>query len=83
MGVLFYVISYVPCVSQGRLGLTLTLLVAWIGANHANHTFAADDLAIPAHLLYRGCNFHSFLLSLIKALHHSNSSAPNADTQVI
>jgi len=22
--------------------------MAWIGANHTHHTFAADDLAVPA-----------------------------------
>jgi hypothetical protein len=34
---------------QGEL--TLALLVAGVGAEHANHALAADDLAVAAHLL--------------------------------
>jgi len=42
--------------------LTLTLLVARIGTDHSHHAFAADDLAIAAHLLDRRCDFHASLL---------------------
>jgi hypothetical protein len=41
---------------------TLALLVARVGANHAHHTIAADDLAIAAHLLDGSSNFHGLLL---------------------
>jgi hypothetical protein len=40
---------------------TLTLLVAAISANDAYGTIAANDLAVSAHFLYRGTNFHHFL----------------------
>jgi hypothetical protein len=46
----------------GEPQLTLTLLVARIGANHTHHTFAADDLAVPANAPYRSQNFHYLLL---------------------
>ena len=36
--------------------------MAWIGANHAHHPFAADDLAVPADAPYRSQNFHYLLL---------------------
>jgi hypothetical protein len=31
------------------LELTLTLLMTRVGANHAHHTIAANDLAVPTH----------------------------------
>jgi hypothetical protein len=43
---------------------TLALLVARVSTNHPNHTFAADDLAVTAHLLDRSSDFHGLLLDL-------------------
>jgi hypothetical protein len=36
---------------QSALGLALALFVAGVGTNNANHTFAANHLAIAAHFL--------------------------------
>jgi len=46
----------------------LALLVARIGADHTNHTLAADDLAVAAHFLDRCRDFHRLLLDLFNAL---------------
>jgi hypothetical protein len=37
---------------------TLTLLVARLAANDANHALALDDPALATNLLYRGLNTH-------------------------
>ena len=42
----------------------LALLVTRVGADHTHHTIAADDLAVPAHLLDRCGDFHGLLLVL-------------------
>jgi hypothetical protein len=41
--------------------LSLPLLVLGVVANHPNHTFAADDLALVADLSNAGSDFHFFL----------------------
>ena len=55
----------VLCLLRGaQPGSALALLVARVGADHAHHALAADDLAIAAHLL-DGCGyFHDLLLDL-------------------
>ena len=40
----------------------LTLLVTRVGADHAHHALAADDLAVAAHLLDGSGDFHGLLL---------------------
>jgi hypothetical protein len=46
----------------------LTLLVTRVGADHTNHTLAAHDLAIAAHLLDGSGDFHGLLrLTLLGA----------------
>src|SRR5690349_21757667 len=52
----------------------LTLLVARVGADHAHHALAADDLAVAAHLLDGRGDFHLFLLELIAATRASLTS---------
>jgi hypothetical protein len=55
------------CAAMQSQGLTLTLLVARVGADHTHHTFATDDLAIAADLL-DGCrDFHGLLLGSANA----------------
>ena len=44
------------------LELTLTLLMARIGANDAHNTLATDDAAIFANATDGTANFHSYLL---------------------
>jgi hypothetical protein len=39
---------------------TLALLMARVGADHSNHTFAADDLAVAADFLDRSRNSHEY-----------------------
>jgi len=39
-------------------GLSLTLFVARIRTNYANHTLTADNLAFIANFLNRSANFH-------------------------
>jgi len=39
---------------------TLALFVPGIGADHPDHAFALDDLAVATHFLYRSSNFHFF-----------------------
>jgi hypothetical protein len=34
--------------------------MGWIRANHAHHTLAAHDFAVPAHFLDRCPDFHSY-----------------------
>jgi hypothetical protein len=43
---------------------TLALLMARICADHTHNTFAADDLAVTAHLLDGSGDFHGLLLDL-------------------
>src|SRR5215210_8340088 len=40
------------------LKLPLALLVLGVGADHAHHALAVDDLAVVAHLLDRSPNLH-------------------------
>jgi hypothetical protein len=42
---------------------TLTLLVPGIDTNNADNSIAPDDLAIPAHLLDTGHDFHVLSLA--------------------
>jgi hypothetical protein len=39
---------------------TLPLLMTAIGADHPDHTLAADNFAIPANFLDGGSNFHGY-----------------------
>jgi hypothetical protein len=39
--------------SDRQAGLSLALLVTRVGADHANHTLATDDLAVAANFLDR------------------------------
>jgi len=41
---------------------TLTLLMTQVRADHAHHTFAADDLAVAADFFDRSRNSHFILL---------------------
>jgi len=43
----------------------LTLLVTWIGADHTNNAFTADDFAVTANFFHRSRNSHGSLLKLI------------------
>ena len=55
----------------------LTLLVARVGADNANHALALDDLAVAAHLFNRGADFHALSPKL---KHRSARHARAADT---
>jgi hypothetical protein len=58
---------------------TLALLVARVSTDHPNHTLAADDLAVTAHLLDRSSDFHGLLLDL-NNLEISSLSSENDTT---
>jgi hypothetical protein len=45
--------------------LALPLLVARVGADDAHRAVAADHLALLAHLLHRGTDFHAAFLLLV------------------
>ena len=49
--------------------LTLTLLVARVGADHAHHAFAADDAAVLANATNGTTYFHGLtLLSVVERM---------------
>jgi hypothetical protein len=39
----------------------LTLLVTWIGTDHTNNAFTADDFAVTANFFHRSRNSHGSL----------------------
>jgi hypothetical protein len=47
----------------GPLPSTLPLLVAGLGADHADHAIALDDLALAANALDRCSHFHWYISS--------------------
>src|SRR6218665_321536 len=52
--------------SRCRRRSALALLVARIRTDHADHTLATDNFAVPAHLFHRCSNFHALLLGLFR-----------------
>ena len=40
----------------------------WVRADHPHHSFAVDDLALVAHLLYRSTYFHKTVLTSAVAM---------------
>jgi len=55
---------------------TLTLLVARICTDHANNTFATDDLAVSAKTLDRCLNSHFLLLTAFLLFRSENDPGP-------